>query len=415
MGRLEFKLGPSPVSLPFNDEIEPIRGFGANKPIIAKAGSETWFVAELEISSEYQYTRLDAEFLYDENDPVDCIHRGRAGFWIGVKDQIASVEFGSPVFDCGLTDDISVKVNEWNFGKKPRIEFVTEKHNYSCKKVKFGICVSPYFNVVEEKPQVCKLEFRLSGMKHGGYMMYEPLETKVISFEGSKNASIQGEALKLRLMKDFKGFDTQGNGNSIHPKQLCTLTNLEYELNSVDGPVVLSYIGTDTTENIRSVIRYLKSKQELYSKISELMVYKTEKYDLKIEEDEPNLALKQEMSEDYFKLEIETLPSDGTLPDNVKAANIIISTYVTPWAITDDKQQYKDLISKLMSKPGSILIAVDPSSPEFIVRSTTDGNEFNLDSFYEDDMKLQSRKNHHIKMKNKSTQALIWSRQGAAL
>ena len=68
-----------------------------------------------------------------------------------------------------------------------------------------------------------------------------------------------------------------------------------------------------------------------------------------------------------------------------------------------------------MSEPGSILIAVDPSSPEFIVRSTTDGNEFNLDSFYEDDMKMQSRKNHRIKIKNKSTQALIWSRQGAAL
>ena len=43
------------------------------------------------------------------------------------------------------------------FGKKPRIEFVTEKHNYSNKKAKIGICVSPGFNVVEDKPQVCKL------------------------------------------------------------------------------------------------------------------------------------------------------------------------------------------------------------------------------------------------------------------
>ena len=127
---------------------------------------------------------------------------------------------------------------------------------------------------------------------------------------------------------------------------MCTLTNLEFELNSVEKPIILSYIGTDTTENIRSVIRYLKSKQELYSKISELLVYKTEKYDSKIEDDEPDLALEEWMSEDYFKLKIETLPSDGTLPDNVKAANITISTYVTPWAITDDKQQYKDLISK---------------------------------------------------------------------
>ena len=135
---------------------------------------------------------------------------------------------------------------------------------------------------------------------------------------------------------------------------------------------------------------------------------------MKIEEDETELALNTEMSEGKFQLQIETPPSDGTLPENVKALLLLlISTYVTPWAIEDDKIQYKNLISNLMSNRNSFLIAVDPSSPDFIVRSTTDDEEFNLDEFYQVEMKMHSRKNHDIKMKNKSTQALIWSMEGS--
>ena len=88
MGRLKLLVPNSTVQLPFSDDTSPVRGFGANKTIIGKAGAEIWFEAELEISSEYEYTRLEAEFEYDADDPIDCIHRSRAGFWIGVKDQI---------------------------------------------------------------------------------------------------------------------------------------------------------------------------------------------------------------------------------------------------------------------------------------------------------------------------------------
>ena len=205
MGRLKFKLPSSTVQLPFNDDITPVRGVGENETIFGKAGAETWFTAELEVSSEYEETRLDAAFVYDANDRIDCMHRGRAGFWIGVKDEMLVEEFGSPVFDCGLTEGISVSVNEWNFGEKPRIEFVTEKNNYSRKIVQIAVCVSPYFNIsTNGKPQVCNLEFRLSGMKHG-FTNYEHLETKYNQLQANdKEEPIQGEALKLRLMKDFK-------------------------------------------------------------------------------------------------------------------------------------------------------------------------------------------------------------------
>ena len=55
----------------------------------------------------------------------------------------------------------------------------------------------------------------------------------------------------------------------------------------------------------------------------------------------------------------------------------IISTYVTPWAISNErnKSQYVELLQELMAKSGSKLISVDPEMTnlrfEVIVNSST--------------------------------------------
>ena len=173
-----------------------------------------------------------------------------------------------------------------------------------------------------------------------------------------------------------------------------------------DNPVKIGYIGTDTTENIRSIIRYLKSNKNLFSKISCLSIFKTEKYDQRIEEEHPSLTLNEEMGEDKFKIEINTLPKDGTLPKGISSVDITISTYVTPWAIKDDKKQYSDLLEVLMGKDNSILIAVDPKQSECLVRARV--KEFNLNNYYIDELNLEHRKNHLTRLKNKTAEALIW-------
>jgi len=408
MGKLEIKITNQTIELPCDNEIEPIRGFASNKPIIAKAGSEFWFTAIIEIDSEFVNTKLSAEFITDESDPNDNVHRGRAGFWIGVKDQINLVEFGSPAYDCGKETNIGINVNHWNFGESPSIEFVVEGNKYFKKKIDIAICVSPWFNIRKNEQSEFELKFDVKGKKHG-YTAYEKIESKTITFRLNEKEDTQDDSTKFRLMKDFSGFDTEGNGNCIHPKQLCTLSNLEEELNTFDGPVTVSYIGTDTTENIRSIIRYLKFKEELYQKISNLVIYRTEKYDQQIEQDHPALILKEEMSDNKFKLKIETLSKDGTLPKGVSPSEITISTYVTPWAIKDEnKQQYSDLLHILMSKNDSVLIAVDPTTSENLVRAKVE--EFNLNTYYIDELKLKNRKNHMIKLRNKTTEALIWSK-----
>ena len=186
MGRLKLLVPNSTVQLPFSDDTAPVRGFGANKTIIGKAGAEIWFEAELEISSEYEYTRLEAEFEYDADDPIDRIHRSRQAFGLALK-----IKFQTEFASCIRlwTDKRSLSVNEWNFWKILRIEFVIEKNHQVKSPIAKG--VNPYFNIRHDKQQVSNLIFTLSGKKHG-FTIFETIESSMIGFEASNKAPKQG-------------------------------------------------------------------------------------------------------------------------------------------------------------------------------------------------------------------------------
>ena len=209
-------------------------------------------------------------------------------------------------------------------------------------------------------------------------------------------------------MRDYGGFETTGDGSCIHPKQLCTLSNLEEELKKFDNPVKIGYIGTDTTENIRSIIRYLKSNQNLFSKISCLSIFKTEKYDQRIVEEHPSLTLNEEMGEDKFKIEINSLPKDGNLTKgDYSCGNYNFNLCYLGQSKTRTNQQYSDLLKVLMGKDNSILIAVDPKQSECLVRARV--KEFNLSNYYINELNLEQRKNYQTRLKE--AEALIWFKE----
>ena len=415
MGWLEI---PDRIRVGPHSELEPIKSRAKNPKIIGKAGEEFWLAAKIILNKDFEYTRIRAEFEYDEEDDYDIRHYSRAGFWIGVEDKIKELMFDKEL-NVNKNPGISLTLNYWDFGSTPRIEFVQAKESKNKKKkvsnceIDLVFCVVPYFNKNEKKFSDCELKLTVEGRRfHTTYFDAKDSTHKKIKFELVNNHQ-QTERDKLTLIDDLQGFKDEGKGMSVHPKQLVTISDLTVEIGRFNRKINISYIGTDTTENIRSIIRFLKQQnKDLIDKIGTIYVYKTENYDEPIAEYNPKLKLNEDMSDGKFKIKFEKLPKDGSLPKNIVPTDITIATYVTPWAaFGKNKSQYRKLLEKLIVTDDSILIAVDPESEENIVRSLMNPNtSYNLDGFYKDELKLKDRENNNVK--SDTVRSTIWCRGG---
>ena len=103
--------------------------------------------------------------------------------------------------------------------------------------------------------------------------------------------------------------------------------------------IEIAYIGTDTTENLRALIRQIKADHELSNIITKLSIYFTEDWDAELMMQYPNLDLNNTDTGGKFELTFNQLPSDGTLPASVESVDFVLSTYVTPWAMEDEKNK----------------------------------------------------------------------------
>ena len=178
-------------------------------------------------------------------------------------------------------------------------------------------------------------------------------------------------------------FQLDGSGNSVHPKQLYTTRALKNQIKVHESDdIEIAYIGTDTTENLRALIRQIKADHELSSTITKLSIYFTEDWDAELMMQYPNLDLNNADTGGKFELTFKQLPSDGTLPASVESVDFVLSTYVTPWAMEDEKNknQYIQLIQSLLKEPSSRLISVDPSDSSKSIRSYC--RDTNLQSVY---------------------------------
>ena len=214
----------------------------------------------------------------------------------------------------------------------------------------------------------------------------------------------------MRLFYDFKAFEISGNGNSLHPKQLYTIEGLKKCLDKFENqPVEIAYIGTDTTENLRSVIRTLTSDLEIAKKIKSMDVYYTKDWDKPLMDRFPeSIQINKKSSKNLFELNPIELPEDGSLPTDLKSADIVISTYVTPWVFEKETnlEQYKLLIKNLMTRETSLLLATDPSSSDYIIRDNLTDELQQVRDFYTVDLSLKGNEvNREI---NKIADTVIW-------
>ena len=92
----------------------------------------------------------------------------------------------------------------------------------------------------------------------------------------------------------------------------------------------------------------------------------------------------------------------------MKSAHIIISTYVTPWVLEHETNlsQYKSLLTNLMDKESSILLTVDPSSSEYIIRGNLTNELQKVRDLYLDELNLKG--NPINRETNKIADTMIW-------
>jgi len=379
----------------------------------ALRGCPTWFDVIIDDVGKYKTITFEASFKYEvsEVSPDEWRQHSRIGIWTAVKDSpsVVNVSTRSDAYPHGKQSNFSILLNDWRFGKDAQIVFQLED-THSEDKIGLSLCAVPFFHARDKTDAKTDVTLTLRGIERGDHHSTF-IEEEIIHFNPDTRKTNTDEQIELSIFDKYGAFQLEGDGNSVHPKQLYTAMALKQLLDqNGDKGVDVGYIGTDTTENLRSIIRQLKTNTS-FDNVRKLVVYYHEGWDEKINKKFPLIRLKAENSGDKFELDFVKLPTDGTVPDEAKPVDIIISTYVTPWAMNDDKnkRQYSELIQKLLSKENSKLISVDPESSEKVIRSYTE--YFNLQDMYVGELGL---KNIHEPFddSNNVVDCTIWAMRG---
>gem|GEM_PF-4621739 len=200
---------------------------------------------------------------------------------------------------------------------------------------------------------------------------------------------------ELEHIDGLNAYNIKGQGNCIHPKQTMTIEAFMTELEQREGNQRVAYIGTDTIENITSLLRAIDASG-LKSKISNFDVYYIPEWDgpmlqrirnsmNSISSIIPNTRLIRmitlEESAEQFEFNLDNQPNEKI---EISPCDITVATYVAPWATSardSSKSRFLNLLSELVNSPDSCLLSVDPKTSKDIVRGGV-VNLFNISGSY---------------------------------
>ena len=349
---------------------------------------------EVEPSEGIKIYKLRVEF-----NPDNKRNRGarfsRGGFWAGVHDQNVPGEIGSRYFtSCEMIDETTgfqIDIEQWKWGNQPEISFRRVDHHPLSKKIWFTFASRPFFGDFSGDGGVkdVVLRFTLEGWKENGGRTIHIGTVNVTQRHSDSEG--KGDDEKLLNLHDYGAFNLQGKGNSVHPKQLYTcnaLRRIIVDEFSKKKKIQIGYIGPDTTENLRSVIRILSNDADLKRKKYELHVLYEEEWDIptavhNFEGTDFELKKAPLKPNDVFVSQV--LSGDRKLPK----IDILVATYVGPWAVftsRKSKENYEELLKQVMTD-NTIFITVDPSRPKNCVisharRTEIYGDKATLTDFY---------------------------------
>jgi hypothetical protein len=384
--------------------------------VFAQQGRPIWTILGIDVDNSYRDITLTAEFDYapGPKNPLEQRQNSKIGIWLPVEDKVSKRTFAQYEEDYKLwgKKNTYAKLSKWTFGRKATVEITIDETQDDNFVQKLALCVCPWFPKAYDEG--CELTLTLHGRKFGAMRKSEIFRDKIsfiIDEEGPEYEEDTEEM--LRLFFDLKAFEISGNGNSLHPKQLYTIEGLKNCLGRFEHKSVeIAYIGTDTTENLRSLIRTLTTDFELAGKIKSMDVYYTKYWDKPLLDRFPeSIRINEKSSKNLFDLNLIELPEDESLPSDVKSAHIIVSTYVTPWVLEHETNlsQYKSLLTNLMDKESSILLTVDPSCSEYIIRDNLTDELQKVRDLYVEELDLKGNPvNEEI---NKIADTVIWRKR----
>jgi len=402
VGRIKVKRMEFPI--PKADDGHIAGSYGFNAGI---RGKPVWFPLHIDQIEKYHLITLKASFNYKPSASNPNEHRchSRVGMWTAVKDtpSLLSNSSSSDSYQHGESSEFNILLNQWRFGKEAQITFEL-RNSPSYGAIQIAVCAMPWFLPNEET----KLTITLECVEEGDMLPFK-IDEKVISFNCVEGSPEVPSNMILKLFDEFGAFNIDGNGNSVHPKQLYTSEALKEQLmQHPNKKVDLAYIGTDTTENIRTLIRRMKDDIGL-EKIKHFYVYYKEGWDTELLKTFPNLKLDRGTTSLNEKLKLIKLPKDGSLPKKIASVDYTVSTYVTPWATADEKNrtQYIELLNSLMEKKNSKLISIDPENSSNVIRDYCD--DFNLHTTYIEQLDLMPV--DEIATSSKVIDCTIWEKK----
>jgi hypothetical protein len=338
-------------------------------------------------SGKYAQIRITAEWLDKKTQNPQCVRgEGKVGIWLPVDDMGHNLDAQGEAHNIGSLRPLNFESNDiptqsynakvlqtsWDSGKKATIDLTSKDGSYHG--VPLSLYCVPVWNRTETVCENAELRIKVSGRKDG-IPGFQTLQEFDMTFEMVTDREKDDTHLHW-LLQHLNALDNEGVGNSIHPKQLITIKQVQTCIKKLidmgNDNIRIAYIGSDTTENLRSVLRFLDANNE-GDYVSNFQVFMTPDWDHEILE---QLGSSYSLDKCRFKnKEIEplTLPKIGEMPEINGAADIVIATYVTPWATSqfDQGEQYRHLLDKLLGD-ASVLITTDPKSSSKSVRSRLD-------------------------------------------
>ena len=184
----------------------------------------------------------------------------------------------------------------------------------------------------------------------------------------------------------------------VHPKQLHTAHGVDRAVRKIreerdnelfpKDVLSVAYIGPDTTENLRTIFRALESENVQYTVLQKpewdwstsRFPYQGGDYSISGLENVEIVDISQGL--------------DNLNRDNNEYYDIVISTYIGYWALSDDENEeiYRNLLTTLIDKKKTKLITVDARDPGYCVlaRPPDDIGWENLIKFY-DSLQMKRR------------------------